>query len=209
MRSAVYILLLCPFLFGCLKPKSERNLSFNMDPSELSELKAHCEEINAHGDILQLLQEIKSDTKEALRILEMPGKGARIELSSLAASISEKSQRISHLSKEEWTTERWKHEVVWRIDEEDFTRSVGTFFENGLSILEAKIDSTYLMGQKRDDLISKFSIEKEGNLVLIKYRSLASSLELCQLQKTLLVVLDIYVRRVKAKRHHFFSLYVR
>jgi hypothetical protein len=208
MRSLPIILLMGLFLLGCVNPKSERNINFIMEPSELIVLKAHCEEINSHGDILLLLQEIKRDSKEVLQILEVPGKGARAELSELAARISENSRRISHLSKSEWTTERWQQEVVWRIDEEDFSKSIGTYFDNGFSILNASIESLYLMGLPRDDLNSKFSIEHEGNVVLVKYKSLGSSLELCQLQKTLIVILDVYTRSVKARKHQYFSLNV-
>lgn len=206
--KALILLILLGFV-GCVQPKSERNITFNMPQEDLEVLKKHCEEINSHGDILALLREIKNDTQKVLRIMENPDYESRSELTLLAEQISERSQKVSLLSRAEWTTERWEHEIAWRIDEEDFKKSIGTFFRNGFAILDAKVDSIYLMGQLNKKILTHMSIEHQENLVVIKYKGIGSSLELCQLQKTLLVILDIHARSLNQHKHHFFNLHVR
>ena len=200
MKSFFLSNMVCLFIFGCVHPKNEKNITFNMDPLEYKILQDHCEEINSHGDILKLLQEIKIDVQEVLSLMENPGKVTRNQISHLAEEIARKSQKVRSLSKSEWTTQRWDHEIVWRIDDQDF--------RNNFSLIEANLESIYFMGQERNDLTGKVKIIQERKLALVKYRSLGSSLEICQLQKTLILLMNVYVGNLNYKRHEFFSLNV-
>lgn len=204
----ILLLLSVLMLVGCVKPKSEMNVAFLMQPEEIKVLEGHCSDINANGDILQLLREIKHETSEALSIMENPGKGARIRLGELSDSISLKSEKITNLSKPEWTTERWNHEVIWRLGERDF-KGLGTRVRNGFQLLGAEIDSLYFMGQKNAHLAEKVTIVQGESDLEIKFKGMASSLELCQLQKTMFIVLDVNTRSLGNERHQYFSLFVR
>jgi hypothetical protein len=208
MNFFIIIIGLIFFSYGCVQPKTERNVMFHMGPEEYSILQGHCEEMNLQGDILSLLQGIKLDVQEVLLLLKSPGKSTRIQLSNLAEQIEIKSFKIQSLSKVEWTTEKWNHEIVWKIDKEDFEMWAERFRGNFI-VREAQIESIYFMGLKRDDLIEKVTIEYGDTGVLVKFKSLGSSLELCQLQKTLIIVSDIHFENARFKRHQLFSLNVR
>lgn len=208
MNFFILIICLCFLSYGCVQPKTESNVTFLMDPTEYNILQSHCEEINSQGDILSLLQEIKLDVQKVLRLLKSPGKSTRSQLSYLAEQIEVKSFKIQTLSKVEWSTEKWNHEIIWKIDEKDFGKWADRLRESFI-FGEAQIESIYFMGLKRDDLKGKMTFEYSDSGVLVKFKSLGSALELCQLQKTLIIVLDIHVENSNFKKHQLFSLNVR
>lgn len=191
-------------LTGCVRTKIESNIKFNMDTEEFKILQSQCEEINSHGDILSLYQEIKNEVREVLRLLENPLKGARFRINALAESIEQKSKKMRSLSKSEWTKARWDHEVIWRIDQDDYKNAFGHF---GLD--QVDLEGIYFMAEKRNDLTEKVFVEKTWNMALVKYKNLGSSLEICQLEKTLIIVLGVYTSSMNIKKHQFFSLTVR
>jgi hypothetical protein len=196
------------FLFGCIKNKTERNVVFNIDEAELNVLNSQCMEMESHGDIMVLFKDISRHTSSILKALENPTSKSQQLIHALAIQINNKSKLVSELSKTEWTTEKWDHEVVWRIDEADFKKTFGTHFQGGFEILNSSIKDVYFMGEQRDDLKDRLEIVKEGNLVLIKYKSKASSLEICQLEKTLIIVSEIKFRNIRQIQTHYFTLYL-
>lgn len=201
MINSKLLLISLVFLFGCIKNKPERNISFDMSQSEYEDLKKECAEISSNGDILVLLNEIKKDTRKIFKLLGVPNPTeSKEEITILADGIADKSQKVITLSKHEWTMDRWKHEIKWRIDEGDFKKRS--------QILDQKVDSIYFMGEQRDDLKDKIFILKNGNNLMISLKKPGSALEICQLQKTLNIIVEVKLKSIKSIKKRYFNLNV-
>lgn len=181
-----------------------------MNPEELKTLNAQCQEIKTEGDIYELLRSIKMETNRAFALLdeENPQEHAD-EVATIAESINQKTKRVLNLSKTEWTNSNWNHLVSWRINSEDFKDLIGTKFNKGFSILNAEIESVSIHGKKRNDLISKINLHKKYNLIDVNYENKSSSLDICQLEKTLVVTLRVDYRNIKNQSTRYFNLTVK
>ncbi len=183
------ILMLVFFLLvsGCVRPKA--------NTPKIQEIE-ECKEIDETGDMRKLLSDIRKDVDEVLRLLEQPSVKTNEQVHILAQEVAHKSTKVQFLSKPEWTTPKWDHEIQWDL----------TLNSN---LTSAKVVEVYFMGTKRTDLISHFELDIRQNNVSVSYRNQASSLEICQLEESYVVILEVKSRgRIKTKRS-LFSLYVR
>ena len=206
----LHLLIILLSLTGCIKTKNESNSSFKMSKEELTILKSHCESIKNEGDIFALLKSIKSQTQRALLLTgeEHPENHVE-EIKKIAEDIDDKTKRVLNLSKEEWTDLRWEHQVRWTINREDFKDLIGTRFKKGFRITESKIESIVLNGQRRNDLKSFIKVKPGYSTLELIYDNLGSSLELCQLQKTLVVTMKVSYRHIKNENVRYFNLTVK
>ena len=197
-------------LGGCYKTVTEKQLTLKMNQGEKEILQKECAEINSQGDIMKLLAEIKSDTNEVISILEgdnLESEESRIEL--LADRIDQKTKLVLSLSRDSWVKERWDFEVKWLLDREDFKDLWGSHLKNGFQITRAKLQDAYLMGEKRSDLLDHVRLTRKGSRVEIFYQNRGSSLEICQLQKTLMIMAEVNYRNITNKNVRYFNLIVK
>ncbi len=191
---------------GCYKTKSESQLVFKLDPKEKETLTKQCREMNSYGDIMQLLAEINAETKEVLRLLEaedMRQNEARI--TELADSIDKKSYAVISLSREEWIERKWNFEAKWVINKQDFKDVLGTHI-NQFEITGVDLQKIFFHGEEREDLRDNVKVVEGDNEIRISYKNKGSSLELCQLNKTMMILLDVNYRNVVNRNHRYFNL---
>jgi hypothetical protein len=203
------ILLLCLFvtMMSCHKVVKEKQLTFNLNEAEKKALDLECAEINSTGDIFKLLAEIKSETKEALKIIEGENLSREEErVTRIAESINRKAEMVLNLSKPEWTHERWSYEASWVLNREDFNDLLGTHVKKGFEITNVQMQDIYFLGEKKNELLTNITIDKKYNKVTINYKNTGSSLELCQLHKTLMIFMKVDYRNIVNDNKRFFNL---
>lgn len=208
--TCLLVLIFSLALGGCYKTVTEKQLTLKMNKEEKEILQKECTEINSQGDIMKLLAEIKRDTNEVIGILEgdnLEAEESRIEI--LADRIDQKTKLVLSLSRDSWVKERWDFEVKWLLDREDFKDLWGSHLKNGFQITRAKLQDAYLMGEKRSDLLDHVRLTRRGSRVEIFYQNRGSSLEICQLQKTLMIMAEVNYRNITNKNVRYFNLIVK
>ncbi len=203
------ILILTSFLLfsSCLRSKYESQTVFEMTDMDLETLKSECSEINLNGSILRLLKEVKSESRAVFNILENSNPEDHVgKITLLTNSVSEKSKKIISLAREDWTTPQWHQELRWEIDEFDLGNRLTRM---GLSIQGQFVDSIYLQGEKRDDLKGSIQLNFSNNKVHVSFRHIGSSLELCQLQETMSIIVGVKFRSLGITKTQYFNLYVK
>jgi hypothetical protein len=194
---------------GCFKTIVAKQSTLEMNAIDKNSVGNACKEINSQGDIFKLLKEIKNDTNEVIKILEdgdLPSKEARV--TEIASKVDQKTKLVLTLSKAEWVSNQWTYEVKWNVDEEYFDDLLGAHIKNGFDLKKAVIQDVYFMGEKRADLIKKMKLVKDGNTFFVTYKNKASSLELCQLHKTLMVIVKVDYRNITNRNERFFNLMI-
>lgn len=194
-------------LAGCYKTKTEKQVQFKMEPEDKKTLMQQCEEMKSYGNIMQLLAEIKADKDEVLKLLEAEDMREHSEkISGLASDIHEKSEAIIALSKGEWVDPKWEFEVNWVIDNDDFKDVLGSHLKKTFEIKDTLIQKIFFNGQLRSDLMKNISLVEARNKVIVNYRNRGSSLELCQLHKTLMVLVNVKYRNITNRNNRYFNL---
>ena len=209
MKTLMKLLLLAMSLSmaGCYKTKSVKQIRFNMDAQDKEILMGQCEEMKSFGDINELLKEIKKDTKTLLSLLEdedmLKNKSG---ISKLAERIDMNSKGVIALSKNEWIESRWDFEAEWVIDKEDFNDVVGTHIKKAFLIKDASLQKIYFHGEERIDLLNNITVTQKYNNVNIRYKNRGNSLELCQLHKTMMVLVNVKYRNITNINNRYFNL---
>lgn len=194
-------------LSGCYKTVNEKQFSLKLSEGEKNALMADCKEINSSGNIMTLLSEIKSLTDEAVLILEgedLIKKEERIR--NLAEAIDKKTKQVLTLSKSEWSSMRWGYEVKWVLDRQDFDDLLGAHFKKGFAITKAKVQGVSFLGEKRDDLIGEVLMSKKADKIVVSYKNTGSSLELCQLNRTMMIFMKLNYRNITNNNERYFNL---
>lgn len=212
MRTSVKLLSLfgCLLFGGCFKTVREGQFLLRVNDVEKETILNECREINAEGDIMKLLAEIKEETDEVIAILESDNlKDARLRIETLADDIDVKTKKVISLSRENWIQSKWDYEAKWILNHEDFKDLWGTHIKRGFELKDVKLQDIYLMGEKRSDLLSNIVLVKKGNMVEITFKNYGSSLEICQLNKTLMILTKANYRNIKNKNIRYFNLILR
>lgn len=209
MKTSLKLLTLafCLSLGGCYKTVTEGQFVLKINDAEKETLLNDCRQINAEGDIMKLLAEIKADTNEVIGILEGDDiEGARAQVETLADGIDIKTKKVISLSRGNWVDSRWDYEAKWMLNREDFKDLWGTHIKNGFQLNRAKLQDVYFMGEKRSDLLGNVNLVKKGNTVEVTFKNRGSSLEICQLNKTLMIMAETNYRNIKNRNVRYFNL---
>jgi hypothetical protein len=199
--------------------------SLSMDSMKRSELISQCNEIDSEGNIFELLKEIKGETDDALSILSTENLIVkRPDIEEIASSINDKSNAVISLSKNEWVTRKWDTEISWSLKRFNFDDILVNNIKDRFEIISAKLVDVYYLGEKRNDLIDYITIsvthddfqikDKSGQTIIkpenymvnINYKNTASSLELCQLHQTMMIIVEVEYRNKLMKNKSVFNL---
>ena len=209
MRHTLKSILCCAFLImatGCIKSIKQDHVSYQAE--EVQSIKLDCGQIEKEASIFQLLKEMKKNNEEIFSLLELPDpriEEARIE--ELAQAIKLIGEAISHQVKTDWSVGKWKQEIEWRIQKRDLA-TINPRLPTGFEILEIELDSVYFMGELRNDLKSQISATIENGEVVVKFQELASSLEVCSLQKTMGIILAVRFKNLWSIKKQYLNLNV-
>lgn len=197
------------FLSSCISNKAEWSSRFGQDTSENAQIKTTCQEIEKTGDIFSLLEEIKFLTNDILQIIDSDHPENQYnEVARLSAEVHSRTKKVLQLSQSEWTHAKWNYQVSWLINRFDFKKSLGTHLPNGFELIGADIQDLYFQGEKRADLKEKLKISLVEQEFIVEYENIGSSLELCQLYKTMMIVIAINYRNLNGYKTRYFNLYL-
>lgn len=202
MKNLMAICLLGLLSVSCVTNKSQSEIShYSLGHNNEDEVMKECGQINQTGNIFQLLADINSDTRSVLYLLEQKSfSGIEDSVHELALRIKENSILVKQLSKTEWSKPDVRHSIKWTLSEKDFSRNQYVFYP--------EIKNVYFQGQERPDLIKRVTIDQNGNNFVIEYMNAGTLLEYCQLNETLMLVLEVKTGSFKNPKKKLFNLFV-
>lgn len=206
MKTLSLKLMLLLIFAGCLRTKPQQSISPKVSASALENIHHACEEIKSTGDLVKLLTLIDKDMQNLMHVLNRENLGApeEHEATELADEIQKNSALVKKLSQENWSNPEVGNEINWEISNADFPLLPGE-----VRITDAKVHKIYFMGEEREDLLSKVTIDPTANRLKVSFEQDATILEFCQLNKTLMVVVEVKYRNLWKTRSKFFGLNVR
>lgn len=202
MKKLMAICMLGLISVSCVTNKSQTEIShYSLGHNNEDEVMKECDLINQTGNIFQLLGQINSDTRSVLHLLgKKPFSGIEDRVHALAEEIKENSILVKQLSKTEWSNPDVRHSIKWTLSDKDFSRNQYVFYP--------EIKNVYFLGVERPDLINRVTIDQNGNNFVIEYMNAGTFLEYCQLNETLMFVLEVKTGSFKNPKKKFFNLYV-
>jgi hypothetical protein len=193
---------------SCMRPIKQDQIQFS--GHDLESINSECELIKNEGSILDLIKVIKMNHKKVMTLLERNDPSLEIDkIKELALSSKESGEKIRSLIRSDWSKGKWNQEISWSIHKSDFSPTTGAHIPQGFKMLDAEIDSIYFMGEEREDLRGQISFELVNGVVRVKFSTLASSLDVCELQRSLVIVTAIKFRSLNSIYKQWFNLNVK
>jgi hypothetical protein len=191
--SKALLLAVMILLSSCMKTMEFSHVQFDHSIAEMEALKADCKEISNEGSLLHLLSSLKDSHDEILNLVGRPNPiQEEYRVRELANSIKETGERITSLVKPDWTTTMWAQTIAWNLDQKEFKN--------------VKVHSVYSMGQEVKMYHDEILLHKDGGKIIITLNHVGSSLEICQLQKTFLIMLEVQVKNIHWVKKKFLGL---
>lgn len=202
MKKLMSFCLLGMMTASCVTNKQQAEITpYSLERDGEAKILSECNVIKETGDIFKLLAQIKNDTKSVIQILEQrPYRGMEDTIQDYASEIKLNSDLVIKLSKEEWNHPEVRHSIKWVLDESDFSRNQYVFYP--------VITKVYFQGMERPDLIKKITIDQDGSNFVVEYLNAGTMLEFCQLNETLMLVLEVKTGSFKKPKIKNFNLHV-
>lgn len=202
MKKFIPILMLGLFTASCVTNKQQSEMRpFSFEVKGEGKIQAECDLINKTGDIISLLEEIRQDTRSVLRILDRKFyPGIENTVHEYAEKIKANSELVIRLAKEDWTKPHIRQTIKWVLTDKDFSKNQYVY--------DPLVKSVYFQGQERPDLVERVSIDQNGNNFVIEYLNVGTMLEYCQLNETLMLVVEMRTGSFKRPGKKFFNLHV-
>lgn len=198
MKSAQTIVYLAIVLAlsGCRKVIRPTDTYYAHTPDELAELQMKCDELENEPSIMDLLQQIKMAHKEMLYYIGLPDPLREVQrIEAISAEIQATGEKITSYVDPAWTDARWSQVSTWEI-----------YLSRNTKIYEAAVESIFYLGRKNDFLKEKILVSHEGNKIVITLNNEASTLELCEFQKSLFIIIEAKYQRRSWNKKQFFTL---
>ena len=202
MKKLIPLIFSVIILSGCLERKVTSRSP--LDTASESQLKSECQQMAENGDLRALMREIHEQTDQILTLSSAVDTLVhRQEIEDLGAEIHDKVTRARALIQPEWTTSKWNYEVQWSIDDKDLLKIKGPEFFEFQSV---KVESVILEGIQRPDLINQINLKVDPRKILVGLKKMANSLEICQMQETFSVVVEVHYRFLFYSYKKYFRL---
>lgn len=162
--------------------KSQR---FAMPDEQEFLLQAQCEALNKNGNLKDLFSRLDDNTKQLLN-MSVDELGQKVDkVDSLRAEISSNSEKIKNILSPAWSKEMWRMDSEWSLKFTDVVDYDPKITNANFIFKSFYIDSIYLAGEKRDDLLPLVRVFVQDSEIIVQLYKNASSLELCQLVSTM------------------------
>ncbi|AZZ36907.1 hypothetical protein CIK05_08925 [Bdellovibrio sp. qaytius] len=149
-------------------------------------LSHECEQMNSNGQIKTLLDDLEKNAVQLANInFKKPG-GQLKEVAELETKISQINGALKLILSQEWTESKYPYSASWNIQSENLAGLPKELNET-FKFSEFEITSVKLSGIERSDLYPLFDVSFDKSKINILLNKTASTLELCQLQPTLVV----------------------
>lgn len=200
--TVLSVILSSIMLQGCLQEKEGERIA--MEPDAEIQLRMDCQRMNEISDIKELLNQIHLKSNLALKLSSEPDPTQHLkEIDILGAEIHKYALQVESLLKPDWTDSKWQYQARWSITNHDLaTAHIGKL----LKVKNIKIQNVVLEGVARPDLMNAVRVKANSNIIEIGILKTANSLEICQMQKTFVIVLSVQYRVLLKDFTKYFKL---
>jgi len=205
--SSISFIFILSLIFSCVKNVDKSALSIKTNDAEKLELLQHCEDLESQGDILYQLTDIKQLMGDLFDLLEdLKADDDFTEAIRISKRINQLILAVQSKLEPQYTTARWNYEVQWKIDRTDFNDLLGAQFQRGFRITKFKAKSASFLGRKNNEMLKNLKIKQDGNRLFFSFESVGSSLELCQLNRTRMIVVEVHYKNLVNNNFRRFNL---
>ncbi len=165
-----------------------RSQRFSMTKSQELTLAKECEEMNSYGKISALMSDLNSKAEElaAMRIAHDPH-AYQNRISELESEIRQTVKAAKAILRPEWSEMKWPYRATWNLAVRNFSDIDQQIIEYAFEMTDFELASIQLGGIEREDLYPLLKVTADKENISITLEKKASSLELCQLQSTLMI----------------------
>ncbi|MGE3607946.1 MAG: hypothetical protein AB7I27_00060 [Bacteriovoracaceae bacterium] len=200
----LFILLICILVNGgCIKNKMQSKITLLKDSQEEKDVLIQCEEIKAIGNMKNTLSKIDQDTQMVITLVDENPVDHVEQIEKLANRIKNNSEKVILLSNEKWNIPNVESKIFWNISQNDLSK-----FIPRPQLRSAKIKTVYYLGEERLDLLSFIQIKELEDKLKIIYHNNSTLLDFCQLNRTLMIVLELELKTIIQPKTRIFNLYV-
>lgn len=181
MKLSWTLFILMAVLTGCLTKVKGRNTYSN--PDSQAQIQLGCQLLRGEGSFPELSKKISSDVRRIDALLEKKSpESQEKEIRRLGSRAIQNSQKLVNLVSSEFGALDYEQKIRWVIGSED-ARSLRPVRAHFVSGYHWKGEAPYLEEALRIDF--------EGSQAIVELVRPASLVELCQLQETIVIVLEI------------------
>ncbi len=207
MMNSTIIILLCLLFTGCIRNIDKQAYELTLTQADEDALWKSCREIDQIGNLSEYMRLIKLETDLMLELIDnLEIHDSAAEVIELNDSIAENINEARKLIDVSYTTPQWQYQVKWRVDRKDFKGLIGNYLPKGFKIQSIRPVTARLFGEEADHLLSGLKYAQKGKSIEFTYAGLGSSLEICQLQKTRMIVVEVSYRNVVNHNKRIFNL---
>lgn len=176
-------------LAGCHDPIDGKN--FYLSSKEKSGVVARCKELNAIGIKHEARAEIASDMRKIKKIIGQDDLlSSKDEIVRLSDRIKDNSDRLMQMAKSEYIENSYRQRLVWNLGRKDFGLSEKPG-KHLWKIRAARIVGVYNWQGENDALANRVELSASDDGVVVKLQRTASLIEICQLQETIVIALEV------------------
>ncbi|GAB4414322.1 MAG: hypothetical protein OHK0056_21090 [Bacteriovoracaceae bacterium] len=207
MKKIFLSLILSTFGMGCVKNVEKVQERLILTDGEREELAQHCEELSEYGDFVSLTDEINRKTENLLQMLEdLQSDDDTTEAYELSEHIRGLIAKAKMMLGEKYKVRKWSYELLWKIDRSDFDDLLGARFRKGFRMTKLDLVGASILGERDDDLLKNLTTQMTRETLAAQYLGKGSSLELCQLSKTRIFMIDIHYKNIINHNYRRFNL---
>jgi len=208
MKLSLLIILLA--LTGCIRSVEKSSFRLQVSDHQNDRLNQLCEEMRQISSLQEHFRLLELAADEFIDLME----GYRHpEDYSIVVNINERVEfhaaRIKELIHNDFLVEKFDYEVEWIVDKKDFRNFLGHYLPRGLEIESVEKVGAVYFGEERHDLLESLEVSFEAKGFTALYRSNGSALEICQLQNTRMLFLQVNYRHLLHRQSRTFNLIYR
>lgn len=199
--------LLIFLLTGCIRNIDKSSFAIDLHNSDHDRVQELCQELGDIGYLQEHFFLLKKETDLFLGLIENYESPADIEeIRTTEQDLNNRISRIKSLINAEYTVAKFDYEVRWEVSEDDFKKLVGNYLPYGFRVLEVKKLGASFWGVDAPQLIEQLRVEPQKKGFRAAFRAKGSALEVCQLQQTRLLLVEVRYRHLLHERKRVFNL---
>lgn len=195
MKNLLPFMILSVLCFSCIKNRGYHRQVPVLRSGGVANIEAECGELAKTGNILNVLSSIEKGNNKIIAMVEDGiDETDQGPLEEIGEKLNKDSDALIELSKPEWNVNNLKYLIEWKLNE---------------SVFEPKISHVFFKGESRPEFMDYISIAQKGKEIVIKYKTLGTLLEYCQLSETLMIVLEVKYKSFGEVKTMFYNLHMK
>ncbi|MCB0350417.1 MAG: hypothetical protein KDD38_04485, partial [Bdellovibrionales bacterium] len=194
MKTFFELLAICTFISGCYPKINGTSRVINLTektPANIEQLQIECQSLEQVGDVHDLIKKIDSDIEAVHNLInnyEIPE--VKEEIIDIARRIQMSVDELTAIIDSDYSQNSYLQNVEWEIIPRNVLIATN---DRKWKFLAAGVEQAYTWSGEITNAHEMMNFKIEDNVLKVNFARPASLIELCQLQKTLVLVIGVVV----------------